>query len=74
MWKNLGDVVYQLQLFVAESSKGSGRIRSDECGGEGMGSDNILVGGRSLWQWALVVGKWTVLEIILERVWGVYTR
>ena len=41
-------------MIVAESRKGSGRRRSCECSGEGMGGGNSLVGGRSLWNWALL--------------------
>ena len=54
MWKNLGNVVDCLQLFVAEIRKGSGRRRSGDCGSEGTGGDDSLIGVRSLWHWALV--------------------
>ena len=57
MWQNLGDVVDRLQLFVNESRKRSGRRRSDEFVGEGTGSGDTLVGGKILWQWALVGKK-----------------
>ena len=57
MWKNIGDVVDCLQLFVIKSRKGSDRRRIGECGGEDTGGGNSLVDGKSLWHWALVGKK-----------------